>query len=131
MCMLASDMPSIHTMAQRQKTYLRPFRRRWGLTQRELAFLIGVKNGTVISRIEGLEKAPRLKWAVACAVLFDTRALELFPGLFSEVYEDVLHRATELYEELQGNPSKTTRLKLDFLESVLARLEKRRGANDV
>jgi DNA-binding XRE family transcriptional regulator len=119
------------SMAERLKTYLRPLRRRWGLTQRELAFLIGIKNGTVISRIEGLKKAPRLAWVVACAVLFDTRALELFPGLFSEVYEGVLRRATELYEELQGNPSKTTRVKLDFLETVLTRLENKRRATDV
>src|ERR1700719_4250737 len=124
-------LAGIHTMAQRLKTYLRPSRRRWGLTQRELAFLIGVKNGTVISRIEGLKKAPRLVWAVACAAVFDTRALEVFPGLFSEVYEDVFRRATELYDELQGNPSKTTRVKLDFLETVLARLEKLRRATDV
>src|SRR6266436_2236799 len=125
--MPARDMPGIHTMAERLKTYLRPLRRRWRLTQRELAFLIGIKSGSVISRIEGLNKAPRLAWAVACAVLFDTRAFELFPGLFSEVYENVLHRATDLYEELQGNPSKTTRVKLDFLETVLARLEKKRS----
>jgi hypothetical protein len=118
-------------MAERLKTYLRPLRRRWRLTQRELAFLIGIKSGAVISRIEGLNKVPRLAWAVACAVLFDTRALELFPGLFSEVYEDVLLRATELYEELQGNPSKTTRAKLDFLETVLARLEKQRKTPEV
>jgi DNA-binding XRE family transcriptional regulator len=130
-CMPASNMSGIHTMAERPKTYLRPLRRRWRLTQRELAFLIGIKSGTVISRIEGLDKAPRLAWAVACAVLFDTRALELFPGLFSEVYEGVLLRATELYYELQGNPSKTTRAKLDFLETALARLEKRRRATDV
>src|SRR6266481_1026158 len=124
--MLLAGTPS---MAERLKTYLRPLRRRWGLTQRELAFLIGVKNGAAISRIEGLKKAPRLEWAVACAVVFDTRALELFPGLFSRVYEDVLGRSTQLYEELQGDPSKTTRLKLDFLETVLARLEKRRATD--
>ena len=126
--MLLAGTPS---MAERLKTYLRPLRRRWRLTQRELAFLIGIKSGTVISRIEGLSKAPRLSWAVACALLFDTRASELFPGLFSEVHEDVLLRATELYEQLQGNPSKTTRAKLDFLETVLARLEKQRSATDV
>ena len=119
------------SMAERLKTYLRPYRRRWGFTQRELAFLIGVKNGTVVSRLEGLKKAPRLVWAVACAVVFDTRALEIFPGLFLQVHEDVLRRATELYENLQGNPSKTTRLKLDFLEMVLARLEEKRRATDV
>jgi hypothetical protein len=63
--------------------------------------------------------------------VFDTGDNELFPGLFSEVHEDVFRRATELYEQLQGDPSKTTRLKLDFLETVLARLEKKRRATEV
>lgn len=35
----------------------------------------------------------------------------------------VLQRANELYEELQGIPSKVTRLKLDFLEQLLRRVE--------
>jgi hypothetical protein len=42
------------------------------------------------------------------------------------VHEALLRRATELYEELQGNSSKTTRAKLDFLEEVLARLDEER-----
>ena len=37
------------------------------------------------------------------------------------MYEFVLSQAKELYEELQGNPSRVTRAKLDFLEEVLAR----------
>jgi len=114
------------SMAKRLKTYLRSFRRRWGLSQPELAFLIGIKNAAVISRLEGLNRSPRLEWAVACAALFGTRAVALFPGLFSQVHEDLLRRTRELYEDLQGNPSKITRLKLDFLEKVIARLEKER-----
>jgi hypothetical protein len=46
-----------------------------------------------------------------------------FPVFFSQIHDDVLTRVRDLYEELQGNSSKTTRLKLDFLEAVLARLE--------
>jgi hypothetical protein len=60
-------------------------------------------------------------------MVFGTRARELFPELFSEINEALLHRATELYEHLQGNPSKTIRTKLDFLEQVIARLEKERS----
>lgn len=113
-------------MAQRPKTYLRTVRRRSGLTQRELAFLLGLKRGTAVSRIERLKRVPTLMWTRACALVFDTRALELFPGLFEEVHDSVRHRARELYEELQGNPSKATRAKLDFLEQLLARLEEDR-----
>ncbi len=110
-------------MARRIKTYLRTVRRSAGLTQKELAFLLGLKGGAVVSRIESLKRVPSLLWTRACALVFDTRALELFPGLFEEVDNSVRHRACELYEELQGNPSKATRAKLDFLEQVLARLE--------
>jgi transcriptional regulator with XRE-family HTH domain len=118
-------------MNQRLKSYLRPFRRRHGLTQRELAFLIGAKGGTVVSRIERLKRSPSFAWICACALVFGTRALDLFPGLFLEIRESLRHRANELYEELQGNPSKTTRAKLDFLEEVLARLEKESADFDV
>ena len=111
-------------MNQRVKAYLRPLRRRFGLTQRELAFLIGAKSAAVISRIERLKRAPSLAWTRAFVLIFDTRALELFPELFSDVRDGVRRRARELYDELQGDPSKTTRAKLDFLEEVLTRLER-------
>ena len=110
-------------MDPRIKTYVRPLRRRWALTQRELAFLVGAKNGAVVSRIEGLKRSPSLPVTVACALVFDTPLPDLFPDLHSQIRDDVLRRASELYDELQGNPSKATRIKLDFLETVLARLE--------
>src|SRR6266849_5104917 len=118
-------------MDHRIKTYVRPLRRRWGLTQRELAFLIGAKSGTIVSRIEGVRRTPSLSATFALAIVFGAEPPELFPGLFSQIHEDVLRRASELYEELQGNPSKTTRVKLDFLEAVLSRLEGKGTANDV
>jgi hypothetical protein len=116
-------------MTQSRETYLRPQRRRFGLTQRELAFLIGAKDAGVVGRIEGMQRAPSLLWMCACAIIFDAAPAELFPGLFAKVSEGVLARANDLYEELQGNPSQTTRFKLDFLERVLARLEKQRVAS--
>ena len=118
-------------MDQRPRTYLRPLRRRWGLTQKELAFLIGAKGGPAVSRIEGGTRTPSRATAFACAVVFGTTLPELFPDLSSLIHEDVRRRATELYEELQGNPSKITRQKLDFLELVLARLESNAGLTDV
>src|SRR6266852_9657349 len=107
--MPASCMPGRHTMAQRLKTYLRTFRRRWGLTQRELAFLIGLKSGTTVSRLEQLKRLPNLAAALACLIVFDIAPFEIFPGLFSEVRDRVIVRANQLYEELQGNLSRATR----------------------
>jgi len=113
------------------KVYLRTFRRRRGLTQKELAFLIGVKSGTHVSRVEKLKRLPNLAATLACLFVFDTAPFDIFPGLFAEVRQSVLERVNELYEELQGDPSPTTRAKLDFLESVLARGERKDPNKDV
>jgi transcriptional regulator with XRE-family HTH domain len=113
-------------MDQRIKSYLRPLRRKWALTQEELGFLIGGSD-TSVSRIEQAAQTPTLSAAFACALIFDTPPLDLFPGFDAEVRKAVHERASELYEQLQGDPSRATRVKLDFLENVLARLEHRRA----
>ena len=113
-------------MIQRFQTYLRPSRRSWGFTQGELAFLIGYKTGKSISRIEAQKQMPTLKAALSCAVIFNTAPVKLFPAALYEAEQAVLDRANELYEELQGDPSKATRIKLDFLEVLIARLKSTR-----
>jgi DNA-binding XRE family transcriptional regulator len=113
-------------MVQRFQTYLRPSRRRWGFTQGELAFLIGYKTGKSISRIEAQKQTPTLNAALSCAVIFNIAPVKLFPGALYGAEQVVLDRANELYEELQGDPSKTTRVKLDFLEVLIARLKSKR-----
>jgi transcriptional regulator with XRE-family HTH domain len=100
-------------------------RRRCGITQRELAYLIGAKSAGVISRIEGLKRVPSSAAAFACEIIFDTPPLDLFPEHFSALHQGILDRVNNLYEELQGNPSKVTRAKLDFLEEVMARAHAR------
>lgn len=103
------------------KSYLRSHRLRWGFTQAELAFLLGIKSRTVVSRIERHDRRPALTVALAAEVLFGQAQLELFPGLYTEVEEAVMRRVYELYEQLQGAASDATKTKLDFLEDVLAR----------
>ena len=108
-------------MDQRLISYLRPLRRRWGLTQAELAFLIGTRTHVAVSRIEARKTYPSLAQAIACSIVFDTPPLELFPELYGKVYDFVLSQAEELYEKLQGDTSRVTRSKLDFIEEVLSR----------
>lgn len=110
-------------MIQKFRSYLRPVRRRWGFTQQELAFLIGHRTGKSISRIESLQQNPTMEVALACAIIFNTAPVRLFPGLVTDIRQAIIARANDLYQELQGDPSRGTKLKLDFIESLLARLE--------
>jgi transcriptional regulator with XRE-family HTH domain len=107
-------------------SHLRPLRRRYGFTQDELAFLIGVNSRSAISRIEGAKRRPSLDAAYSYSFLFDSPPSELFPDLISELHEEMLRRANELHEKLQGTGSKTTHIKLDFLERLMARLDTER-----
>ena len=112
-------------MEKRLRCYLRPQRRRWGFSQKELGFIIGVKSGTVVSRLEHGRRQPNLKAAFALHIVFGEAASELFPALFAEVERGVLARAYDLYERLQGDRSKAARMKLDFLEAMFARAKRR------
>lgn len=111
--------------------YLRSYRRRWGLTQDELAVLLGYKTGAVISRLERHGRQPSLEAAHAFEIIFGTAPIELFPGLHATVKKTVIARVRDLYDELQGNSSKITRLKLDFFEQVFERAQSRRKTNRV
>jgi DNA-binding XRE family transcriptional regulator len=108
-------------MKQKFKNYLRAQRRRWGLTQGELAYLLGYRYPSAIWRIERDGREPTLSIAFACHILFDTPVAQLFPGLVTDIEGAILRRAYKLYDRLQGNPSRTTKAKLDLLEQVLKR----------
>jgi transcriptional regulator with XRE-family HTH domain len=117
-------------MAKRLDCYVRANRLHSGFTQKELAFIIGVKTRTFISYLEGRKRKPKLEIAFALYIVFGTESLDLFPGLFEEVEETVIARAYDLYERLQGNTSKTARVKLDFLEGMFERTKLRNKRNE-
>ena len=108
-------------MERRLGTYLRTQRLRWGLTQSELARLLGMKSATHVSRLERGKRKPMAATILASAFIFGSKASEIFPRLVGAIEDDVGQRAYELYQELQGNPSKATKLKLDLLEGISKR----------
>jgi DNA-binding XRE family transcriptional regulator len=108
-------------MEKKITSHVRAYRRRWGFTQDELAFMIGLNSRSVVSKLECCDRLPTLVVGFALYTVFGTRGMELFPAVFREVEAGVLARAHELYERLQGSTAPMTRTKLDFLEELLAR----------
>ncbi|MBI2755073.1 MAG: helix-turn-helix transcriptional regulator [Betaproteobacteria bacterium] len=80
--------------------YLRTHRRVWGLTQRELARLLGLVCGAQVSRIENSKRAPALRVALACQTLFGIPPCDMFPHVHAEVEEQVIRDVYELHEGL-------------------------------
>lgn len=118
-------------MKPRLDTYLRTLRRRTGLSQEDIARLLGLKSGAHISRLEKGIRQPSYLAIVALTFFFDVSVEELFPALSNDIKEDVVRHAYDLYVTQQGKPSRTTKAKLDYLERMLGRTTKATNKKEV
>ncbi len=109
-------------MHKRSYSFVRAHRRRWGLTQAELAVLLGVTSSTTVSRIERSARKPTATVLVACCILFGQPASELFASFDEEIEEAVVTAVKNLYDELEGKTDKRSLHKREFLEDVLTRI---------
>ena len=80
----------------RLENYLRTYRKRSGLTQREVAFLLGWKNGAQLSRYEKRHTLPPLRTALAYEAIFKIPVAELFAGVRNSVDQDIRTRVDTL-----------------------------------
>ncbi len=107
---------------QRLPNYLRTHRRRHGLSQAEIAMLLGAVSGTKVSRYENLTRMPAVNTVFAYEVMFNQPASELFAGRYQAVRLAVQERARRMVEQLNARPnaqSRKTFRKLALLRSIV------------
>ncbi len=116
----AAINPAIQThMFSKLGNYLRTYRKRSGLTQNEVAFLLGCKDGTMVSRYERGARHPQLRTLLTCEVVLATTSRELFAGVYQKVEAEVAQRAKLLARRLRKTPSDRRALrKLAALRSL-------------
>ena len=68
---------------------------------------------------------------MACFILFDTPAAELFPDMSTSIEALVMARVWEMYETIQGDPSRRTKKKIELLEAAIERADQRKRASSV
>jgi transcriptional regulator with XRE-family HTH domain len=98
--------------------YLHANRKRLALFQSEVAFLMGTRGGTKISRIEKFVRLPDLKAAIAFEVIYKRSVRELFSGLYKEVEKEVAERAKILTYRKDLKPSRRTARKREALRDL-------------
>jgi transcriptional regulator with XRE-family HTH domain len=76
--------------------YLRTIRLRAGLSQDEVAALLGVTGGSEVSRHETFRRLPNLTTALRYEAIFGVPVRELFAGEYKKVEQEVQARAEEL-----------------------------------
>ena len=95
------------------QNYLRTYRRRTFLSQDEVAFLLGVKTGTRVTRHEGANRTPTMETALGYEVLFGVPLRELFATEAHKVETIIRQRLPELVrrvEEKGGSEEKLASL---------------------
>lgn len=106
--------------AETRAHYLRSHRKRLGLSQDELAWLMGSASGSKVSKYERFSCEPSLKAVLAYEVVFRVPARELFAGIFEAVQMVTNRRARTLIKRLErsGADARTT-TKLSVLRSIV------------
>jgi transcriptional regulator with XRE-family HTH domain len=105
--------------AQRLDNYLKTYRKRSGLSQAELAFLLGCQSGTKVSRYERQARVPTLETALAFGAIFGAPLRELFAGKCHKVESEIRKRARMLTEKLGKTGSdRSTARKLEMLRTL-------------
>lgn len=112
--------------------YVRTLRRRWALTQEEVAALLGFEDRSCVSRIERGERVPSLERALALEVLFGVAPNAMFPLMYAEVEEETIRQAYILHEATPQSSSLWQERKRKLLELALKRAtEKKPDAKGV
>ena len=106
-------------MSHKLENYLRTYRKRSGLSQDEVALLLGCQDGTKISRYERFSRKPNLETLFAYEVVFGAPARELFSGAYQKVEKRTLNRAQLLTRKLnRATPDRMATRKLQILKAI-------------
>jgi len=99
--------------------YLRTFRKSRGLTQSEVAYLLGGHKKAKVSRYENSKRIPSLDVIFAYEVILGTSAHELFAGIRERAYRGAMHRIRLLRSRLERQAKNLVfAQKVDFLRKV-------------
>jgi transcriptional regulator with XRE-family HTH domain len=90
---------SVAILMAQLPNYLLSNRKRLGLSQDEVAFLLGTQSGAKTCRYERFAREPSLETALAFEAIFQRPVHELFGGLYEKVQREVAARAKLLAEK--------------------------------
>ncbi len=103
------------------RCYLRTHRRKWGLSQKDLARLIGTIGCSQLSRYENSKRAPRIEVALACQVIFGVIPSIIFVDTYASVEEEVMRNMYRMNEALKHTTSLTGLRKRELFSLALGR----------
>lgn len=101
-------------------SYLHTLRKQWGLSQPDLAALLGV-TGSALCRFENLSRRPTAELIIATEVIFGHGAKDVFPAFYRDIERVIVDRARTQHKRLESETDPAVREKLRLLTEVIER----------
>jgi len=95
---------------------------RWGMSQRELATLLGISE-SALSLCETQVRPPTVNLVIGAEVIFGQSAREAFPAIYAQTERNVLRRAAAFSKRLEHDSDDTVKMKQRLLTEMIARSE--------
>lgn len=108
-------------MSTKIRCYLRTHRRAWGLTQKEMASLLGSGDRNRVSRVERDMTAPNGWEILAYSLVFGSPAPKIFPRFFGEAEDAVMRGAYRLMQRLEKESTPGADRKRELIHRIAAR----------
>lgn len=119
-CCALDGIGSSFFMSAKNKCHLRTLRREWGLTQKEVASLIGASRNRV-SNIERGLVSPKATEIIAFGLVFGAPPKLAFAKFHTGTVDQVMEAAYRLNRRLEGDASPGAKRKRELTERILAR----------
>jgi len=109
-------------MPSKVPCYLRTLRKKWGLTQKELASLVPHCRRNRVSDVERGKILPRASELLAYALIFGFPSQAIFRKYAEDIEDAVMRVAAEFDRRLTDDDSPSAARKIDFLEQLSNRV---------
>jgi transcriptional regulator with XRE-family HTH domain len=107
-------------MAPQLPSYLLTLRKRSGLSQYDLAALLGL-TASALSRFENQSRRPTIELAIATEVIFGHSAKEVFPAFYREIEQVIIARAQQCCDRYSKRPDVQSQAKRHVLTEMIQR----------
>ncbi len=101
-------------------SYLHTLRKQWGLSQPDLAALLGV-TGSALCRFENLSRRPTAELIIATEVIFGHGPKDVFPAFYHDIEHTIVDRARAQHDRLESDADPATREKVRLLTEIIER----------
>lgn len=115
---LGERSPRNALMEPRLASYLRTFRRHWGFSQKEMAFLLDITDASQMSRYEKCISTPTARNLILLEMIFNASPEALFPALCEDIEDALMRRALVLLKRLEEANRPADQAKIEFLRAL-------------